>query len=86
MSFIGWLQSLRSAIARQLTTGDAYVALRNHCASIGLGFVLGALAAVLWVGFGLVASIAFGALIGYGLRSYVSHRRREAFRRRNGLF
>ena len=85
MSFIDWLLSSRAAIARHMTTGDARTVLRNHFIFMGAGCLLGALAAALWIGFGLLAAIALGVAIGYGLRSYVSHRRREAFRRRSGF-
>lgn len=83
MSIRTWVASSRETLVRVLTTTDVKSTLRNYlvAAFVG-GLIAGAILATLWAAVALIAAMTLGVGIGYATRSYISHRRREAFRRR----
>lgn len=84
MTLRNWLAQCRAIVVKALTTGDVRSTLRNYlAAAFSCGLVIGALLAALWAAVALLVAILAGAALGYAARSYVSFRRREAFRRRH---
>ncbi|PZU83799.1 MAG: hypothetical protein DI527_23595 [Chelatococcus sp.] len=77
-----WLVARYRDIVTRLAGDDARKALMVHAAGIFLaGLFVGCLLMALAQPLGAIVTLTGGVAIGYAVRSYVSHRRRQAFRR-----
>lgn len=77
-----WLFARYRWIVARLAGGDPRKALMVHAAGIFLaGLIFGCLLMALAQPLGAITILAAGVAAGYAARSYVSHRRRQAFRR-----
>ena len=80
--FKAFLDERRIALIQRLAGDDPRKALRIYAIAIFLmGLVAGCLLMVLAQPFGVLLLVLSAGAVGYLLRAFVSHRRREAFRR-----
>jgi hydrogenase/urease accessory protein HupE len=75
-----WIVQWIAGARKQIADGNVlYVERRILPFVLLMGIFIGALLARLTILLGIIIAIAFGFAIGYGVRAYMSHRRRVAY-------
>jgi Flp pilus assembly protein TadB len=77
-----WLKALLAEERNKIRNGDAVRVEQRHIpGSIFAGLVIGCLLSYLFVIPAIIVFVACGFALGYAYRSYLSHQRRQRFRR-----